>query len=273
MTKNYSPLVKRIAQTGLVSKGIVYAIFGTLIFMAVFGRGHGPVELFDIIKYIMTFGWYGRLIVLLLTAGLLCYSTWKLLQMLLNTEGYEKNLHGYFVRVTWLGPFIFYLVLGGHAAIQLYHWYFGSFSLGAKGSPKMEDLLFTEWGRWAIGFTAFALFTNAASLFYLAFSGKYQMMLTGPRFFDNSPRMAKITGFAGYFFYGIALLITSLLFAASLYYSDRSMARGEESMFSFLMEKPYGVWLLSFIALGTICYGVYFFMASFYRWEDDKPQN
>lgn len=268
MTQKYTPTIKFIAKAGLISKGIVYAIFGALILMAVYGRSEEPVKLFGIIKYIMTFGWYGRLTVMLLSAGLLCYSAWKFLQMLLNTEGYPHNIHGYFIRITWLGPFFFYLLLGGHAAIELYKWYFTGSIFDSSNAADMEDVLSHSWGVWLIASIAIGLFINAVSLFYLSFSGKYTTMLTGQRFYDNSPKLARYTGFSGYFLYGLALLIISVLFGLSIYYQDMSMAQGSQSMFNFFINKPYGAILLTFISLGTICYGIYFFMASFYRWKE-----
>ncbi len=272
MTPNYTTSVKRIAQAGLVSKGIVYFIFGVLILMAVFSRGDEPVRLFAILKYIINLGWLGRVVVILLTLGLFCYSLWKFFQMVFNTEGYPKDLHGYFIRVTWFGPFVFYLIMGSHAAVQLYRFYSGTFDYGSTDG-SLQSIMYEANGKWFITFLALTFFGNAFSLFYLGFSGKYTLMLTGKRFFDNSPRFARITGFLGYVMYGLALLIISFLFAAALYKSDPSMARGGPSMFDFLKSQSYGVVLLVAIATGTMCYGIYFFAASFYRWQKDKPRN
>ncbi|MGB0177997.1 MAG: DUF1206 domain-containing protein, partial [Owenweeksia sp.] len=263
--------VKRIAQAGLISKGIVYFIFGVLILMAVFSRGEEPVQLFAILKYIINLGWLGRLTVILLTLGLFCYSIWKFFQMVFNTEGYKKDLNGYFIRITWLGPFIFYLILGGHSAVQLFRYYTGSFEYG-NTNGSLQSFIYDQGGSWFIAFLSLTFFINAGSLFYLGFSGKYTLMLTGQRFFDNSPRFARITGFLGYVMYGVALLIISFLFAAALYTSDPSMAKGGQSMFDLLRSQWYGVLLLMAISSGTMCYGVYFFAASFYRWQEDKPQ-
>jgi hypothetical protein len=260
--------VKRIAQVGLVSKGLVYTLFGVLILMATYGTGNSPVKLFSIIKYIITFGWYGRLTVMVLVLGLLCYAVWKLLQMVLNTEGYNKSLYGYFIRVTWVGPFSFYLVLSGHAIWQLYKFYSGTFSYGAD-EAGLAKYLFMPHGNLLIGLVSVILAVNAGSLFYLALTGKYTTMLTGKRFYNDAPRFAKISGFSGYFFYGLALFIIAVLFALSIYYTDSSMAQGGESMLTYFIDSWYGRLLLAAIAFGTCSYGVYFIMASGYRWRDE----
>lgn len=264
----YPTAVKRVAQIGLVGKGIVYVIFGVLILMATYGTGNSPVKLFSIIKYIISFGWYGRGVVVILTAGLLCYSAWKFMQMMLNTEGYKKNLYGYFIRVTWIGPFVFYLTLGVHAIWQLYKFYTGTFNY-TDDEVGLSKYLYTEHGKWIITFVSITLFGNAISLLYLAFTGKFKTMLTGKRFYHDAPRFARYSGFTGYFFYGLALFIISILFALSIYNTDSSMANGGESLLDLFIDSWYGRLVLSSIAFGTSSYGFYFILASGYRWRED----
>ncbi len=266
------PAVKRLAQIGLISKGLIYSAFGTLILMATYGASNQPVKIFAIIKYVMTFGWYGRGLVFLLAIGILCYSAWKFMQMAYNTEDYDDSLRGYFVRVSWVGPFLFYLFLGGHAAITLYQFYFGDFSYSAEGGG-LADLLNKDWGRWVIAFVCVSFLVNGSTLFYLAFTGNYTIMLTG-RGSTDSPKLARWTGFMGYFFFGLALFIIGVLFAVALFQKKESLAEGSESMFTYLMGESYGKILLTFIALGTVCYGIYFFLAAHYRWAgDDGPSS
>lgn len=267
MSENYKSWTKRIAQIGLVSKGVVYMIFGVLILMATYSVGDDPIGLFEIVQYIMTKGWFGLVIVLLMAIGLLCYSAWKFFQMTMNLEGYEKDFHGYFVRTTWVGPLFFYLFLAGHAFRQLYNWFFGQFHYYEGKTGKFEEVLNTQWGKWIVAFVAISLLINAITLFYLAFTGRYKIMLTG-QFYEKSPRLARLTGVIGYVAYGVALFITAILFAYSIYESDQSYLDGQKSMFWYLIVQPFGQLLLSIIASGTICYGLYFLLASFYRWRN-----
>lgn len=270
MPENYESWTKRIAQVGLVSKGGVYIIFGILILMATFSPGDEPVGLFEIVQYILTKGWFGVLIVMLLAIGLLCYSAWKFFQMVLNVEGYEKDFYGYFVRTTWLGPLVFYLVLAIHAIVQLYNWFFGHFLYYEGKESGFQQILSTEWGKYAIALLSLSLLINAFTLFYLAFTGKYTLMLTGRDFHRESPHLAKLTGFTGYVAYGVAMLITAILFGYSIYYSDTTYLTGQQSMFTYLIIQSFGQVLLAIIATGTICYGLYFLLTSYYRWRDHE---
>ncbi len=268
MSENYPDWLKRVAQTGLIAKGVVYFIFGALILMATYIPSDDPVGLYELVKYIINLGWAGRLTVALMALGLFCYSAWKFFQMVYNVEGYKENTFGYFIRITWLGPFLFYLVLGSHALIQLVRWYTGSFTFFKDEPSKLHELLHTEGGKWMVLAISIGLLVNAISLFYLAFTGRYTIMLTGRGFYQSSPHLAKLTGVAGYVGYGITLLILAVLFGLSVYFTDDSMARGQDSLFYYLIRQPFGKVLLTTISLGTVCYGLYFFLASFYRWRE-----
>lgn len=268
MTGNYEPWIKRVAQTGLVSKGAVYIMFGILIVLATY-TSEQPVGLMEIIQYVINLGWFGRLLVAFLAIGLFSYSAWKYAQMVLNVEGYDKDFRGYFVRITWLGPFVFYVVLGAHAVVQLYKWYFGEFLYFEGQSGKLQRFLTTSEGKWIIGFIALTLLVNAFTLFYLAATGKYTIMLTGRSFHESSPRLAKATGLTGYISYGLSLFITGALFAYSIYFSGDNYVEGQESMFRYLIVQPMGKVLLTMISFGTVCYGAYFLLAARYRWRDE----
>jgi hypothetical protein len=266
---SYPEWLKHVAKFGLIAKGVVYFIFGSLIVMATYIPKDDPVGLFEIVKYTINLGWGGRLLTLLMAVGLFCYSLWKFFQMAYNVEGYEDNIRGYFIRITWLGPFLFYLVLGGHAFIQLGNWYLGIFSYNPNSTSALQQMLYSDWGKWVIGFIALTLIVNAGSLFYLAFTGRYTIMLTGRGFFQNSPALARFTGLCGYVGYGITLFLLGSLFAVALYFSNNAFAQGQDSLFYYLINQPYGRLILTVIAFGTVCYGVYFFLSSFYRWRDD----
>jgi hypothetical protein len=269
-THNYTKRMKRIAQVGMMAKGVVYFIFGSLIFSTTFSVISEPVGLFEVLKFIIYQGTFGRMAVLLMALGLLCYSAWKYYQMAHNAEGYENDALGIFIRISWVGPFVFYLFLGGHALIQLFNWYFRDFNLDV-GNGTLLDFTSSATGFWVVTLVAIVLLLNAGTLFFLAISGKYKLLLSGKDFFETNPKLATTTGFVGYTGYGVTLLLLGGLFTTSLIIKDSSFAQGQDSLFIFLISQPFGKIALSIIALGTICYGLYFFLAAFYRWR--KPTN
>lgn len=269
MQDNYKPWHKRVAQVGLISKAGVYIIFGILILMATYTTGD-PIGLMELVKYFINQGTLGRFLVVMMSIGLFCYAAWKFFQMVLNLENYDKDLYGYFVRITWLGPFIFHVVLGTHGLVQFFKWQNGQFFYYHNEESELQRFLYTETGKWLIGLMALMFLVNAITLFYLAFTGKYTIMLTGRNFYERSPRLARITGLTGYISYGISLLITGGLFAYSIYKTSDPYLEGQESMFHYLLARSQGQLLLTFIAFGTVCYGLYFALTAYYRWRSGE---
>jgi len=268
MPERYNAWVRSIAKTGLISKGLVYIIFGTFILMATY-TAKQPLGLLEIVEYIINLDLVGRMLVFIMAIGLLSYAIWKWLQMVHNVEDYPKNTRGYLIRITWLGPFIFYIILAVHAVSQLYKWYFGQWDFLDREHGIIGDFFLTVPGKYFIGAFALVFLINAVTLFYLAFSGKYTQMLTGRGFSLSKPRLAKITGLVGYLGYGLALLIAGCLFVYSIYFTGTNYTEGQISVFYYLIGKDSGKILLTLISSGTICYGIYFLLTAFYRWRTD----
>lgn len=264
---NYTPAIKRVAQYGLLSKGIVYIFFSVILLFAVYGHIDGNIDLYNILDNILLFDWYGPFVVMVLGTGLLSYAGWKFFQMFYNTEGLEKSRTGYFIRATWIGPLIFHLGFGIHVWHRIFRWMANKPINDAIG---MNQSVYDPTDRLILIAFALVFIVNAGTLFYLAFTGKYRLMLTGSNFFDDDPKLAFLTGFLGYFFYGLALLIVSILFIMGVVFYNSDYAGGTESMLDVLKQDRAGRWALLAIAFGTACYGTYFLLTVFYRFRHIK---
>ncbi len=153
--------------------------------------------------------------------------------------------------------------------VQLYNWYFKDFEVVGSEGATLIGFTESSFGFYSTIFIALALLINAGTLFYLAFSVKYKLLMSVKEFFEENPKLASLAGFWGYTGYGLAPLILGGLFTLSLLLGDARFAQEHDSLFYFLIIQPFGKALLSFIALGAMCYGLYFFLAAFYRWR--KP--
>jgi hypothetical protein len=221
----------------------------------------------EVVKFLIYQDTFGRIAILILSLGLFCYAAWKYSQMVLNAEDHDQNLLGYVTRFTWLGPFIFYIILGIHGLWQLYKWYFGDFQYESEELGRFIQFVETLPGKWVAAFLALLFLVNAVTLFYLAFSGRYSIMLTGKDFHQTSPRLARAVGLVGYIGYGLALFITAVLFVLSIFYAGVSFMDEQESVFRFLLQQEWGKMTLTVIAIGTISFGMYFLFTAYYRWK------
>ena len=87
------PWVKRIAQAGLIAKGVVYILLGALGFMAAFelgGKNNNEASQTGALQTLKELP-AGTILLALLATGLLCYSIWRGIQTF-YTNGKDKHL-------------------------------------------------------------------------------------------------------------------------------------------------------------------------------------
>ena len=74
------------------------------------------------------------------------------------------------------------------------------------------------------------------------------------------PRLGLPLGRVGYVAKGVAFGIVGLLVIAAAATYDPEKSRGLDAALKTLAAQPYGQWLLSALALGIGCYGLYCFL-------------
>ena len=77
--------LKNIARTGLVAKGIIYAIIGILTFLAAFnlgGQKTGKLQVLDFLEKQA----FGKILLIIIALGLMCYAFWRLTQAVKDPE-------------------------------------------------------------------------------------------------------------------------------------------------------------------------------------------
>jgi len=72
-------------------------------------------------------------------------------------------------------------------------------------------------------------------------------------------------GKAGYIARGIVFALVGILVVAAAVTFDPDKARGMDAALRQVAAQPYGPWLLSLMALGLMCFGMYSFAESRYR--------
>ncbi len=84
LTTSVKPWIKGIAQTGLISKGVVYILLGLLGFMAAFelgGKQNSEASQSGALQFVKDLP-AGVALLVLLAVGLLCYAIWRVIETL-----------------------------------------------------------------------------------------------------------------------------------------------------------------------------------------------
>ncbi|WP_237708820.1 DUF1206 domain-containing protein [Gillisia marina] len=138
--------LKNIARTGLVAKGIIYAIIGILTFLAAFNMGGqkaGKLQVIDFLEK-QTFG---KILLIIVALGLLCYAFWRLTQAIKDPENIGSDKKAKVKRTGYFVSGFLYLGLGVLALLDA----IGSANSSGGSSGEDGSFLGTNTGLVLLG--------------------------------------------------------------------------------------------------------------------------
>ncbi|MBD1396168.1 DUF1206 domain-containing protein [Pontibacter sp. JH31] len=257
--------VKTFARIGLIAKGIVYCLVGTLAFMAAFeigGRSEQSAGKTGVFRFIMEQP-YGKVLLGIVALGMLCYTLWRFIQAIADTEDKGTDAKGIGRRIGYAFSGLVYGALAFTAA-QLV---MGNSSSGSSDSRQTlaRELLAQPFGQWLLGAVAIGTMAVGIYQFYRAYSDMYMKKLQAsrikPEMRDTLVRAGKI----GYIARGFVWLIIGYLLLQAALNSNFQKAGSSSQAFQFLEENAYGSYLLGALALGLLSYGVFMFVRAKYE--------
>ncbi|GAB3163455.1 DUF1206 domain-containing protein [Telluribacter humicola] len=255
--------VVRIAQIGLNAKGIVYCLTGILAFIAAFKQGSvsqqvGRKDIFLFIEELFR----GKVLLGLLAIGLACYSAWRLLQAIKDTEKRGACIKGVVYRMRYAASGMFYGLLTFLAAKLAIGTSSGNLSFRRVFTNALLKLPF---GHLIVIMLAGVIALAGIYLIYQALSGKYQKKIKETGWKDKAEDTMIRAGKIGYIARGLVWIIISYMILKAGLNTTSGKA---ENAFQFLESSSYGSFLLAGVALGFICYSLFVFMEA--RFRDSK---
>lgn len=258
--------VERLAKVGLIAKGIVYCLIGVLAFMAAMELGKNSTDEADqtgVFRFIGEQA-FGRVLLGIVVIGLLCYSLWRLIQAVKDTEAKGSDAKGIGYRITYGFRALFYGILAFTAAkVAL-----GGTTDDGSEQTYTSELLQQPFGPWMVGAVAVGIALTAIYQFYLGFSEKYRKTVEAAGLKDETETFMIRFGKFGFIARGVVWIILSYMFLRAALDSDAQEAGGTSSAFQFLENSAYGSILLGAVALGLVCYGLFMFMQAKYPGTD-----
>ena len=253
-----------MARAGLISKGIVYCLLGTLAFMAAFeisGQTDDQADKKGVVEFVQqSIG--GNLLLGLIAIGLICYSAWRLVEAFRKKSDPGENGIGKKIRYVFSG--LVYLSFALYSVKLL---------VGRnddKGGDATRDtvatLLDKPYGQWLVGL--FALIIAGVGIYqgYYAIAGKYKKHVRQLNRGSKSSQLLLRSGKIGYIARGLVWLVIAWLIFKSAIHANSREAGGTGNAFKWVESSPFGSYLLGALALGLICYGVFNFIRA--RYED-----
>ena len=200
-------------KVGLVAIGIVYSLIGLLTFGAALDWGDNSEQG----KVSQVLAWiqeqvFGQFLLTLITLGLLCYTVWRFVEAIMDTDQKGNGIHGLALRVSYLSYGVVYAALTYYAARLLFSqgWEKEKLTDALNADTRQtvaQQILELPFGRWILG--GLALGTAGIGIFqlYLSLSGTYRQIIEEKKIDTRAKEILIRSGLVGYVARAIVWLI------------------------------------------------------------------
>lgn len=256
-----NPWSRAAARMGYAAKGIVYIIIGVLAARAAFGAGGAVTDQRGAIAAIYQQP-FGRVLLALITIGLLTYGLWSLCQALLDVEGKGTDAKGIVTRIGYGVVGIVYVGL----AIGAARFDAGLGLAGKSSNTSTQDwtaqLLKAPGGVALVVIVSLIVLGVAVAMAYRAYKADFRQQLEAR---DAVYDWVVWLGRAGYAALGFVFTVIGLFLLVAAVHHNPTEAKGLSGALTTLARQPFGPWLLVAVALGLIAYGLYSLAEARYR--------
>ncbi|WP_240615819.1 DUF1206 domain-containing protein [Nakamurella deserti] len=244
-----SDAFRLLVRVGLISYGVVHLVVAWLaVQLAWFGRQEEASQQGAFQELASTT--LGRITLWVVAVGLFALAVWQLFEALWGHRDREEGRKRTVKRVGSAGKVVLYVALGVSAVRVVT----GSSSSGDTQKEMTASLMGSSTGRILVIALGVVVIVAGGRLVYRGLSRKFTRDLAG----GVGQGVVRL-GQVGYAAKGVVLAIVGALFllAALTYSPDR--AGGLDTALRTLNGQPYGPYLLTALALGIACFGVYCF--------------
>lgn len=254
------PWLERLARLGFLAKGLVYATVGALALQTAFGLGGQTTDTQGAVA-VLARAPFGRVLLVVLSVGLVAYGLWRLVQAGLNPGG-RDGAEGVVARGGFVASGVIHLALAATAIGLL----IGSGGGGGNAEQNLSArLLAVPFGRWMVGLVGLAVIGAGVFQLVKAYRADFRQALRTAEMSAAEETWAVRAGRTGYAARGVVFLLVGVFFVQAALQADASEARGLDGALQTLQSQPYGPFLLGGVALGFVLYGVYMVVEARYR--------
>lgn len=255
--------LKKVARTGYIAKGSVYAITGILTFLEAINLGGQKASKLTVLDFLEKQP-FGNILLLVMAIGLLSFSYWRFSQAISNPENIDSGKKGTLKRVAFFISGATYLGLAVFAVLRV----IGSQS--SSGGTEKSHFLATNSGLILLGAVGFIFIIMGITKFVKAYKGDFTEKFDLKSIREEKRRKTiKNSGYLGITSRGVVFLIIGFFALQAALNANPSEIKTTAEVFSFLQDSSYGAWLMGLVAIGFIGYAVYMFMMAKYRKFND----
>jgi hypothetical protein len=258
-----SPWIEGLGRFGYAAKGLVYLIIGGLAVQAALGLGGQTTDQRGALAHISGAP-FGRVVLVVLTVGLLGYALWQAVRAALDTEQKGSGGKGLLARAIYAGVALVYVGLA-YSALRI------AMGMSSGQGSTEQTQGWTAWllsqplGAWLVGLAGAAFVANGLYQLYRAFKSRLTEDLKLTDVGGEDREWVTRVGQAGHAARGVAFAMIGTFLMGAAIRHDPEEARGLDGALATLAGQPFGPYLLLLVAAGLAAYGVFALVEARYR--------
>jgi hypothetical protein len=252
-------LLKALTLIGCFSTGIIYGSIGVIAILSFFKLKNGGAD--ENSFFVLLDGFVlGRVLNWVLIFGAGCFIVWRFYEAFADPHKVGNDTKAILLRVggafsSGADAFIAFSVLQAT---------FSGEKAPISGEPTQQrtmvaGLLETGWGRVVIMVVACVVLLTALVLVFYGLSKRFTEAIRATDFSKRWTYVVHGIAYLGYLSRGVILGVIGFFFLKAAIKRNSIYVVNTDKAFDFIGDNIGGVALL-FIALGTICYGLYLFV-------------
>lgn len=247
-----APWVEHLARVGYAAKALLYITIGVLAAQAGMGRGGRTTDTRGAMQamYGVTLG---RVVLIIVAAGLLGYAFWRLVEAVLDPERRGRGLKGTALRIGFAARAVFHGGLG-IAALRLAA---GDLSGARDGHPRYWTgrAFGLPGGELLVWMAAASIIGYGVYQLYRAWAAKLGRQLQLERIPDGALGVVVGVSRFGIAARGVVFCVIGFFLARAASQHDAGEAAGVRESLGAVAS--WGRWPFVVVALGLVAYGVY----------------
>jgi hypothetical protein len=256
-----------MARIGYGSRGVVYLLVGAFAVLAGIGAG-GETGGSRSALTVLLGQPFGHVLVGLLAMGLACFAAWRLVEAWTDADHRGRSAKGTAVRLAHAASGLIYGSLAATAAAMAI--------LGARGNTDDDRsardwsawLLHQPFGRYVVIAVGLGVVVTGLAFLRRAASRDLLRRLDVPQ---ASRAVVSAAGRLGHAARGLVFVVMGGFLVAAGWTSRSSQAKGLGGALDTLRDQPYGWALLTAVAAGLVCFGLFGIMQARFRRLDAPP--
>jgi hypothetical protein len=259
-TEDVSPWVEGLARLGYAAKALLYITVGLLAAQAGLGDGGRTTDTHGALRFMYDVT-LGRIILLVIAAGLLGYALWRLVEAVLDPERRGTSLKGVSLRIGSAARAVFHAGL----AVPALRLAYGDRSGSAADHPRYWTARAFELpaGELLVWLAAFSIIGYGLYQFYRAYAPKLGRQLQLWKIPEGASGFVVGVSRFGIAARGVVFCLIGFLLARAAARHDAGDAGGLRESLGTLAD--FGRWPFVVVAFGLVAYGVYELVNARYR--------